>query len=462
LPSASLPAQTWVGAADGPYYCLQGEARRDEPILAAPHRLLPSGVLQPAEPAVELDAFTLPLLAVEIFDASRPWASTRATAEGDAAGERPYLLGMLTDQPGSRRGWFLGKERLLHFATRKGTQRLVELAYCKVRQEAGQPAQLPVCPAIWGQGLLDLDARHTASARQRALGHEEERGDWVIFQGYAWERAPGPRPPPTLRVHDPGPTPRDFTADPLAEAILAHPPEWAYCWKDLRDTSLPRTHRSTVYLLLQGVLTLNGEAFFRHSRDAPWCPHSCCDGPGVLPDARPVETISHAFLECPLARAVMTWLTRLMAFMDGEAPPASAAVLLLGNPAAWRPRNANLAWVWLHLRVACLHHLFHHREMVGARGHPSSPFAVVGAVVSDLAVAFHMDLHRVSHLPLRMPGMCADWLRGGRRLTQDIFNSRWLHAGLASRDAPEPPRFRLSVHFPVPLATCIPAGFVFY
>jgi hypothetical protein len=99
--------------------------------------------------------------------------------------------------------------------------------------------------------------------------------------------------------------------------------------------------------------------------------------------------------------------------------------------------------------------------MVSARGHPTSPFTVVGHVVSDLTLAFHTDLRRVSDLPLRLPGVCEDWLRGRRCLPQDKFDERWMHHGLASRDGHGPARFRLSLHFPVPLAACIPDGVAF-
>jgi len=458
-PLDPLPASCWVGTAQGPFYCLEGEASRDELVMAVPHRVMPSGMLRMSGLPVAVDAFALPLLAVETFNASRPWARDHTSPVGEAPGEQPYLLGPMTDQPGSRRGWYFGGCPLLEFTTRFATHRLVMLAHYEERQGTGQPVHFPMCPAIWGQGLQDINDRHNAAARQRALGHEEEREDWVVFQGYAWERTAPPRPAPAERVRAVTHAPRDWTVDPMAGLVQEPFPEWGSCWQALRDTSLPRTHRSTVYLLLHGALTVNGEAFYRHMRETPWCPHSCCGGPD--PSTRPVETLTHAFLECPVAQAVMMWLSRVMEYMDGTTPPATVDVLLLGRVTAWRPETAALKWVWLHLRVACLHHLFHHRDMVSARGHPSSPFAVVGSVVSDLALAFHADLRRVSDTPLRLPGVCADWLRGRRRLPIDKFDARWLHRGLASRDGPEPPRFRLSVHFPVPLATCIPLGFAF-
>ena len=447
-----------MGAPQGPYYRLNGAGRRDERALATPHRLLPSGLLRPSGPAEEVDAFALSILAVETFDASRPWARKRKPSN-TSAGEQPYLLGLVSDQPGSRHGWLLGDCPLLHFTTRIATQRLIMLAYYEECRDMGQPVHFPVCPAIWGQGLKDLDDRHTAAARQRALGHEEEREDWVVFQGYAWERAAPPRAPPAARAPPAPRPPHDWTINPLAAVVPTTPPEWAACWQALRDPSLPRPHRSSAYLLLHGVLTVNGEAYRRHMRDTPWCPHSCCHHQD--PRARPVETLTHAFLECPVARVVMTWLCRLMEHMDGTAPPTTADVLLLGRPAAWRPHTPALRWAWLHLRIACVHHLFHHRDMVSARGHPTSPFTVVGHVVSDMALAFHTDLRRVSDLPLRLPGVCEDWLRGRRPLPPDKFEERWMHPGLASRDGPGPARFRLSMHFPVPLATCIPDGIAF-
>ena len=175
-----------------------------------------------------------------------------------------------------------------------------------------------------------------------------------------------------------------------------------------------------------------------------------------------METYTHAFLTCPVAQAVTTWVVRVMGHMDGAEPPRSAEVILLGDQAAWTPTNRDLRWVWLHLRVACLHHLFSHRDAVALRHHPSSPLAVIGAVIADLRSAFLMDQRRLSSDAYELPGVCADWLRGPRKIfTQADFNKRWRHRGLGACPLGQAPRFLLSMTAPVPAAACLPGDNLF-
>ena len=148
--------------------------------------------------------------------------------------------------------------------------------------------------------------------------------------------------------------------------------------------------------------------------------------------------------------------------MDGTEPPRTAEVLLLGMHSAWEPQHKHLRWVWLHLRVTCLHHLYVHRETVELRRHPSSPYAVVAAVLADMQSTFLMDQRRLSAEAYHLPGVCADWLRGPRkRFTETDFRERWLHRGLAAWGAQQRPHFFLSMHAPVPLAECLPTGVAF-
>jgi len=272
-----------------------------------------------------------------------------------------------------------------------------------------------------------------------------------------------PRAPPAHRRAENVRAERGWSVDPLADLVATDTPLWSRCWQDLRDPALRRPHRSTMFLLLHGALPTNGMAFVWRWRDDPFCPHTCCAWEDVPPPRlRPVETYTHAFLTCPVAQAVTTWLVRVMGHMDGAEPPRTAEVVLLGDRTAWAPANRDLRWVWLHLRVACLHHLFSHREAVGLRRHPSSPLTVVGTVVADLRSTFLMDQRRLSTDAYRLPGMCADWLRGPRKIfTQADFIKRWRHRGLAAFPAGRAPRFLLSVTSPIPAAACLSGDHLF-
>ena len=457
LPVTQRPKGTWVGTVDGPFFCLEEDAhRRLRPrVSALPHHMLLDGMLKRSGEAQEVDAFLLPLLSVELFDPKR------SPVAGTSGAEKPFLRGLLSTDPGSMRGWQLGEVALRAYKVRLASMRYVSLRFKETRTAQGLAATLPIQPAIWGEGLARLDHLCVQQTARRVFEHEEE-DHWPLNRGPAWMRPAPPRPPPAHRREVVHRLERDWTLDPLKDLVLEEKPPWATCWQDLRDSSLRRTHRSTVYLLLHGALPTNGMAFVWYWREDSFCPHTCCSDEQVPRPQWPVETYTHAFLTCPVAQAVMTWLVRIMHHMDGSEPPRTANTLLLGSRDAWEPRTRSLQWAWLHLRVGCIHHLFMHRDAVVLRRHPSSPFAVVAAVIADLQSAFLMDQRRLSSDAYHVPGVCADWLRGRRKLfTESDFNKRWMHRGLASRDEDQRPRFLLSLHAPVPVTDCLPAGVAF-
>jgi hypothetical protein len=424
-------------------------------VPARPYRLLSTGLLKPHGLALVIEPFALPTLSVELFDPKRP------KTVSDTGGERPFLLGPTRTQPGSLRGWHMGMEPLFKFAVRQASTTYAMLKFKDMCAEHHLPPTLPAQPALWGGGLARLDAECERATALRVFGREEEQ-HWVIDRGPAWQRPAPPRNPPAHRREERVRTERDWSLDPLADVVQAEAPLWAQCWQDLRDTSLRRPHRSTVFLLLHGALPTNGMALVWRWRRDSFCPHSCCTSEEIPQDQWPVETYTHAFLRCPVAQAVTVWLVRIMRHMDGTEPPRTAEALLLGSRDAWTPQHKDLQWIWLHLRVACIHHLFAHRDAVALRRHPSTPFAVVGAVIADMQSSFLMDQRRLSADAYQLPGVCADWLRGRRKLfTRSDFNARWMHRDLASGGAGEQPRFRLSMHAPVALAACLPAGVAF-
>lgn len=457
MPHGTLPKGTWVGVNGGPIYCLEDDAHHQtRPLVPAkPHRMLQSGMLKVTGPPTPIEPFSMPLLSVVMFEPKR------SKAVSDKGGEQPFLLGPLGEDPGSLRGWQLGGTPLFSYTVREASMRFTMMRFKEMCAVHHLPSTLPAQPALWGEGLNRLDAQCKRETAIRVLGNVEQQ-QWQVDQGPAWMRAAPPRAPPPHRRNVVHRAERDWALDPLADLVPAEAPPWSKCWQDIRESRLRRPHRSTAYLLLHGALPVNGMAFLWRWRDDSSCPHTCCTREDVPLHERPVETYTHAFLSCPVAHTVTTWLVRLMGHMDGTTPPRTAAVIMLGSKGAWTPMNKDLQWVWLHLRVACLHHLFTHRDAVALHRHPSSPFAVIGAVIADLRSTFLMDQRRLSKDAYHLPGVCADWLRGPRKLfTKADFIHRWRHSGLATYEEAQPPRFLLSMHAPIPAVDCVPPGHVF-
>ena len=69
-----------------------------------------------------------------------------------------------------------------------------------------------------------------------------------------------------------------------------------------------------------------------------------------------LETLQHAFLECPAVRPALAWLAREWARGGGAAPPLTAEVWLQGSPAAaWQPaRDGQRMWRLLRITLLAL------------------------------------------------------------------------------------------------------------
>ena len=66
------------------------------------------------------------------------------------------------------------------------------------------------------------------------------------------------------------------------------------------------------------------------------------------------ETLSHMFLECPVASALWQWVAQVWAAFSGrDPPPQTAQVLMADDQSQWRPGTA-LQLVWTQIRIAFL------------------------------------------------------------------------------------------------------------
>ncbi|DBA76180.1 TPA: hypothetical protein ACH3X1_009909 [Trebouxia sp. C0004] len=82
------------------------------------------------------------------------------------------------------------------------------------------------------------------------------------------------------------------------------------------------------------------------------CPFACCCTP-----AQP-QTISHMFLECPVAATVVSWLCRLWQAMTGYMPVASVATILAASTPDGQCSTDALFQTWHRLRPAVLHSIW--------------------------------------------------------------------------------------------------------
>src|SRR5512147_839967 len=73
------------------------------------------------------------------------------------------------------------------------------------------------------------------------------------------------------------------------------------------------------------------------------------------PDSYQLETLTHLFVQCPIAVAVWAWFARVWSQVQPDAAVdfSSARVLLLDDSAAWRPPQP-LCQLWTYLRLLML------------------------------------------------------------------------------------------------------------
>jgi hypothetical protein len=124
-----------------------------------------------------------------------------------------------------------------------------------------------------------------------------------------------------------------------------------YAWKVLTDTAMRRGHVAVAWRILHGALPVGGRRAMQDQHAAPatvCCSASCCTA------CLPLETLTHAFVECPVAAPRVAWLFQVWQALIRTAPPTPAyvpLVLLADLPGVWQPGYSR---TWQRLRVAFL------------------------------------------------------------------------------------------------------------
>ncbi len=419
--------------------------------------------------------------------------SSSPRSSGGEGGGRPFLVGPWESVLLDPSVWGHGDVPLTSFTVKAVAQRRIQV---RAQQEAGGWFAIgDGCrPALWDPpagaaggsaartGLATLEGRWATSWERAAAAaaHPRRRTAEYVVELLPCQQ-PGKRPrlgvherlaqraaeaaappaaaaaaaaaPPQPRVPqqddelDAAAPPADPAVD--ADALAAQ----RRVWQQLRTADLPREWYGLAYRVLHGCLYVGG--FMCHigiyGHAAAQCSHPSCE--------LQLETLTHAFVECPAVAPAAAWLCSVFAAVSGRPPPpADARVLLAADPAVWQPEPSALCFLWVNMRVAFLHAVWQLRCRRSLTGQAFSAAAVCGAVVAALRAAIRRDWQRVTLRLEGLDGTCAEWFRGrDMSLGEAEFGRRWGRGGVLCSVQEERLRVRFSLAHPVPAPVAPPA-----
>ena len=209
-------------------------------------------------------------------------------------------------------------------------------------------------------------------------------------------------------------------------------PGFGKVWKRLNDPTMYRPFKITCWRILHCALGCN--AFLADAR-----PHAegsaaaaLCEAPECTAAGRP-ETLTHAFLDCPHAQPVITWMLETWRSLTNDTPPRTARVLLADDPDGWpdeeRPHNKKAYQLWTRLRVATLGAIWRVRCSRDEGGDNVSFARRATTIAIDTLIgAIKRDWMRTQMDVRELDGgsFCQDWWRGfDVKLTVDDFIKDW-------------------------------------
>jgi hypothetical protein len=155
-------------------------------------------------------------------------------------------------------------------------------------------------------------------------------------------------------------------------------------------------------------------------------------------DQWPLETLQHAFLDCPAVRPALQWLAALWPRFGGSAPPLSPEVWLQDSPAAWRPQGGPWAEeLWGVLRLAVLWAAWELRCRRQATGQQFEAADAVDAAVDRVERLVRADWQRVGSDLREVAGTSPSWFpQRGAPPTEGVFQQRWCAGGVIAALVP--------------------------
>jgi hypothetical protein len=147
---------------------------------------------------------------------------------------------------------------------------------------------------------------------------------------------------------------RNDLQDPITQHmgranISSH--RWIAAYKRAGHKQLPRQLRGFGWRLLHAGVKVGARRMITTGRQAAIqfvCPAQQCQQPPQL------ETLTHLFVECPVAAAVWQWFVQLwQQVQPGAIIPISSSLLLLDDLSSWAPPQ-DKQLLWTHLRLLLL------------------------------------------------------------------------------------------------------------
>jgi len=254
------------------------------------------------------------------------------------------------------------------------------------------------------------------AAEQAAAGHAEAAAAAPAAGNDAAAQAPSP-------AATPNPT-------PAGAGVPVDATEARKAWRRLHKAPVCNRLKTLAWRLMHGNLPCGLYLSSKRPLGANvhLCPNQTCRD---RRQRRPLDSISHIFVECPTYLAARTWLADVWFAVAGSRPPLTAAVLLGDAAPQWDqyPKGA-LQQLWTALRLAWLHSLWvvHHSS-----GTPlsHSSHAVIAATVGAMRQRIREAFCYCSPGPRIFDALPLRVIRTDLPQTScDAFNRLWGHRGV--------------------------------
>lgn len=384
--------------------------------------------------------------------------------------------------------WRVGDTPLLRYTVREATQALIHL-------QAGAGGKVGFCqgrgirPKLWGplsaggdvggpsahDAVAAIHARQGQRMRDWSRAASSSRGGRRVAESdlssqlyeAPWMRPSPARTPVLQRVeaaHVAVTQQRamqqlqhDQVAGPLLDdtAWVTGPvPAWAAAWRRVHHARLPRCTQVFGWRLLHGALPVGGATLVFHQPGSAGLADCYCHAPPCRQaNPRPLETLQHIFLECPVGKGALKWLGSLWGLIDpgGMVLALSPQVFLADDVSVWAPSQGLLP-LWTLLRLTMLRCVWVCRcRARHAEGMGPTRAQVVGAFVREVRALILQDWACVVGDVRRMAGVPPSWFRGrDPGVSLEGFKREWCARGvLASVSIAADGRPVLTVHLSI-------------
>lgn len=411
--------------------------------------------------------------------------------EGAEPSGAPFFVGKWADVDVDPSVWCLGvRLPVLGYTVRAATQRLLRLACSSL------PGWVPshgIRPRAWRskQGALD-----PATSLQQLEAGQKRTFDDMMREGFSqngrfaagvvaagvhasWMDPSPPRQHPLQRaragqdvtaaapvaarqdqqlLHVTSPT-VDDSVDPLVrgrEPALPADALWRAAYARAGHKTLPRHLRVMGWKVLHAAVQVGASSFYA-ARSREQLRQYCCGNPSCVGELQqqqgqqaassstasavgPLETMSHALVQCPPSLGAWAWLQQQWCRLDPGAVTdrglncEDARVVLLDDTSVWKPPAA-LARMWTHLRLLML------QSVLDARAEQQySSSQVVGRFLAALQQQLVQDWAR--RVDIRVDsGVPLSYLRGRSPvLPAAEFAAKWQGVGVVYVVGPTGPQ----------------------